>query len=254
LVLLVGVVSAQQSTEGSSSFFQLLKDNVGIRDRDLSTLRSTDQAVLPAHEKGEVVVVGVERLRVPLKFFLNAFTAIPTLKRGHQVLQIRDFSSPPREQDLEPLALRPQDLQVLSRCTPGDCGVKLSASMMERLRSQGLHQSSLGDEFKKVIVQYVNRYLAVGNAAMITYDDKSPPIRGLDEFRTLLHEVDWLRQAAPALHRCLDLFSGARCPAQGVKRKEVIKGLGCGGWTYPSLLNTHRQVAIHHYDLLILPA
>jgi hypothetical protein len=61
LVLLVGVVSAQQSTDGSNSFFQLLRDNVGIRDRDLSTLRSTDQAlatVLPAHEKGEVVVVG----------------------------------------------------------------------------------------------------------------------------------------------------------------------------------------------------
>ncbi len=215
LALLVGIAAAQQPTEGSNDFFQLLRNNVGIRDRDLSTLRSTGQVlatVLPTHEKGEVAVAGVERLRVPHKFFLNAFTAMPTLKRGHQVLQIRDFSSPPQERDLQPLVLRPQDVQALSRCTPGDCDVKLSAAMMTHFRSQGLRHRSLDDDFRKVILQYVNRYLAVGNAAMITHDDKTPTVPSLAVFRALLHEVEWLNQATAPLYKCLDSFSGAGCP------------------------------------------
>jgi hypothetical protein len=65
LALLVGVASAQPPTEGSNDFFQLLRNDVGIRDRDLSTLRSTGQAlavVLPAHERGRS---GCCRGRVP---------------------------------------------------------------------------------------------------------------------------------------------------------------------------------------------
>jgi hypothetical protein len=145
LIAVVLLVGAQQPTKGSGDFFQLLRDNVGIRDRDLTTLRSTGHAlatVLPTHEKGEVAVAGVECLRVPLKFFLNAFTAMPTLTRGHQVLQIHNFSSPPREQDLLPLMLKPQDLQALPRCTPGHCGVKLSAGMMAHFRGQRLRPVS----------------------------------------------------------------------------------------------------------------
>jgi hypothetical protein len=108
--------------------------------------------------------------------------------------------------------LRPQDIQGLSRCTLGDCGVKVSAAMMDRFRSQVLRYGSLDDEFKKVILQYVNRYLAVGNASMIKYDDKALPVRSLDEFRGLLHQVDRQNQAPPPLDRCLDSFSGVPCP------------------------------------------
>jgi hypothetical protein len=215
LALLIGVASAQGSTSDPTEFFQLLRNDVGISDRDLSTSLATRRVlavVLPTHGKGEVAVAGVECLRVPLEFFLKAFIAMPTLKRGHQVLQIHDFSSPPREQDLHPLELRPQDIQALSQCSPGDCGMKLSAEMMEQFRSQGLGHTSPDDYFKKAILEYVNRYLAAGNVAIITYDDKSPAVGGLHEFRALLHEADWLNQAAPQLYECLDSFSGFRCP------------------------------------------
>lgn len=213
-LLLIGVAAAQQPAVGPE-LFQLLRKNVGISARDLSAGLLTRRAlavVLPAHERGEVAVAGVECLHVPLEFFLDAFTVMPTLKRGHQVLQIRHFSSPPVQQDLQPLVLGPQDVQALSRCTPGDCGVKLSAAMMEHFRSRGLRHSSLDDDFRKAILQYVDRYLAGGNAAMITYDDKIPPVPSLAEFRALLHEVNWLNQTAPPLYKCLDSFSGAACP------------------------------------------
>src|SRR6201998_1850510 len=214
-LLLVGIGSAQRPSPGPTAVFKLLRGDVGIRGSDLSTLRSTGQplaVLLPTHEKGEVAVAGVERIRVPLEFFLHAFTAMPTIKGGQRLLQIREFSSPPQEQDLQPLVLRPQDLQALSECMPGDCGIKLSRAMIERFRSEGLHHSALDDEFKKVILRYVNRYLAVGNAAMITYDDKTPPVRSLQEFRALLDEADWLNQTAPPLYQCLNSFSGAPCP------------------------------------------
>jgi hypothetical protein len=214
LALLLGTASAQQKVVGPSEFFQMLQNDVGVSDDDLSTIEAGREfaTVLPVHTKGEVAVAGVERIRVPLKFFLNAFTAMPTLKRGHQVLQIRDFSSPPREQDLQTLVLTPQDIQALLRCIPGNCDVKLSAAMMDHFHGQGLRAATLDDDFRKVILEYLNRYLKVGNAAMITYDDKIPPIRSLGEFLGLLHETGWLNQTAPPLYNCLASFSGAACP------------------------------------------
>jgi hypothetical protein len=62
LVLLIGVASAQQPTPGPAEFFQLLRNNVGVSDHDLSSLSTLGSLalVLPTHERGEVAVAGVE--------------------------------------------------------------------------------------------------------------------------------------------------------------------------------------------------
>lgn len=212
--VLFGVASAQHPIPGPPEFFQLLRTRIGVSDRDLSaTLAGRPLAMLlPVRDKGEIAVAGVERLRVPLEFFLDSFSNVPTLKRGRQLLQIHDFSSPPRQQDLNSFVLSQEDMQALQSCMPGGCGVKLSAPMMNQLRSDALGSSSTNRAFRGIILQYLTQYLEKGNPAMIAYADKLPATRSADEFRALLHELDWLSLAAPPLYSCLESFSGNACP------------------------------------------
>jgi len=216
--MVAGVASSQPPIAGPPEFFQLLQTHVGVTDHDLSVTLPTGRALtllLPVHEKGEIAVAGVERLRVPLEFFLNVFREMPsvgpTLERGQEALVFGEFSSPPREPDLQSLVLRQDDIHALPRCMPGDCSVKLSARMMDQLREQAPGTTRIEHVFRDLILQYLSQYLEQGNSVMMTYADKLPAIRSSDESRTLLHSVDWLSQAAPPLYDCLESFSGNSC-------------------------------------------
>ncbi len=212
---LFGIAPAQQPTSGPPQFFQLLRNRVGVSDRELSVALPAGQALaflLPIHGKGEIAAAGVERIGVPLEFFLDSFREMPVIERGRQTLLVREFSNPPREQDLQPLVLRQEDIQALPGCTPGDCSVKLSAAMIEQFRSQAAGNSSTEHLFRDLILQYLTQYLEKGNSGMITYADKVPVVQSSDAFRALLKEFDWLSDAAPPLYDCLESFSGNACP------------------------------------------
>lgn len=67
-------------------------------------------------------------------------------------------------------------------------------------------------QFRNLIFEYLSRYLQNGNAAMITYADKRPPVQSADAFRQLLGQFDWLGAYSPPLQTCLQTFSGRPCP------------------------------------------
>ena len=211
--LFLASASAQGPTPGAADFFELLRTRIGVSSHDLAVTLPAGRALamlLPVRQQREVAVAGAERLRVPLEFFLDGFRAMPVFKRGQQVLQIREFSDPPRLQDLELLKLPPGEIQALSACMPGNCSVKLSDPMMAQFRAGGA--PSLESVFRNLILQFVAQYLEKGDSAMITYADKLPAVRSLDEFRALLQEFDWLKDSAPPLYECLESFPGKSCP------------------------------------------
>lgn len=194
-------------------FLQLLLRHVGVSDHDLTVTLPAGGAVamlLPVHDNAEVAVAGVERLRVSLPSFLDALRHEPPFRSGQQALLVGEFSDPPRQQDLQPLTLSQQDIQALGGCKPGNCSLKLSATMMERFRDQG--QGSLPGLFQEAILQYLTQYRKQGNPAMIVYADKSTSVSSLDEFHTVLREYSWLSVEAPPLYACLDSFAGGACP------------------------------------------
>lgn len=154
---------------------------IGIKDNHLSRVLSSGKPlvkVLPKHGHAEIAIAGAERIRVPLEFFLNVFRATPTLKRGSQVVQIHEFSNPQRAQDLAAFQLKSPDIQALPGCSPGDCSVKLSASMMDQFQGTGIEgpaaPTAVQDAFDTAVIEYLKRYLSEGDAAMITYADKLP--------------------------------------------------------------------------------
>jgi hypothetical protein len=205
---------AQVQTGVPADFFELLRTRIGVSSHDLAVTLPAGRAVamlLPVRQKGEVSVAGVERLRVPLEFFLDAFREAQVVKRDQQVLQIREFSDPPSLQDLQSLKLAPEEIQALSTCSPDDCSVKLSAPMMQQLRGMA-GAPSIENRFGELMLQLVTQYLEKGDSAMISYADKRPAVSSLDEFHALLQEFDWLREYAPPLYDCLESFSGKSCP------------------------------------------
>ena len=90
----------------------------------------------------------------------------------------------------------------MGTCRPGKCSLKLSAAMIDRLRSQAAivgRGPKLESEFRAALLDYVSSYVAKGTPAMITYNDAEPPVESSREFLDLLAEFGWLEQYAPGL-------------------------------------------------------
>ncbi len=168
---------------------ELLRTHVGLNVPGLATGLQAGKAVagiLPTSSKGEIALAAAVRIQVPLAFFLGDFTIAPTVKRRSEARVIHEFGRPPQPRDLESLTLSKHDVHALARCMPGDCAFKLSASMMDQFHD-GHGSQRL---FRNLVFEYLTQYLQKGNAAMITYADKRPPVRSADAFHQLLGQFE----------------------------------------------------------------
>lgn len=218
-ILLLTQALAKDPSPAPPDLIHFLQDQAGMTAEDLTAFESgqTITRVLPHHKKGELAVAAATRINVPLEFFVKAFRHLPTLERGPQTLIVSEFSDPPREADLQSLVLEPQDVKDLPQCAPGNCGVKLSAEMMQQLTTETAASSAnqpalINSVFRKLLFEYVTTYLSKGNPALMTYADKLPPVRSLDAFLGLLQEFALLRRDAAPLYNCLESYSGPPCP------------------------------------------
>src|SRR4029450_5229972 len=81
-----------------------------------------------------VAMCGIVKVSVDGERLVAWYREIEALKKSQFVAQIGRFSNPPRIEDLEPLTLDETDLDDIRRCTPGDCGLKLSDAEISHLR------------------------------------------------------------------------------------------------------------------------
>jgi hypothetical protein len=163
----------------------------------------------------EVAVLGVARVAVPGAYFLARVRDIARFKRGDAVLQIGKFSAKPRLADLAGLKLEPADLKALEKCEVGDCGMRLSAPQIERLRREvGASRSGAGRRaeaaLKRILVDYVNAYLAGGNAALAEYRSGGDAVNLAEETRGLLAASPYLTEYAPEFRAYLEQFPKGR--------------------------------------------
>jgi hypothetical protein len=139
----------------------------------------------------EVATLGVVRIRTTPERYIEQLRDIARFKRTEDILQIGTFSEPPRERDLATLTLEDADVRRFRECRVGDCGVRLSAEGIERLRREidwkaadaAAHVSGL---MKELLVDYVTRYRARGAAAAMTYAGTAAPLDGGHEFAALV--------------------------------------------------------------------
>ncbi len=161
----------------------------------------------PNHER-ELAVAGVARVRVSRECFLERFRDIESFKKAPAVKQIGKFSTPIDPRDLADLALDSQDADALRHCEVGNCSVKASLRVIQRLAreqdSPGQDYSAASNSiFREELLAYVQEYISKGDRALIRYRDKDTPVWLSQQFLLLLNDWKELNELVPELAHLL---------------------------------------------------
>jgi hypothetical protein len=204
-----------------SGFRTLLEKHAGMDHESLSRVRAGHVVarLLESRSDSEVACVGIATVGVPNQYFLSQYRDIGKFKKGPAILQLGTLGMPPSVSDLRNLTLSHADIEAIKECRPGDCKVKLSASMLEQIRKSmdGAPATiELGNSaFRTALIDYVTRYLAAGNPELICYTDKMPRVCLAEELRGLLGEFSVLREQAPMFYE--HLAGSRQVPLEGVE-------------------------------------
>lgn len=167
--------------------------------------------------KHDVATAVVGRVAASEEFFINRFRDIQRHKTSKAVPLVRKFSDPPRLEDLRDLVLLPQEVRDLKKCRPGQCNLKLSGHQIELLRQQvdwgapdAAEQANAA--FRRILLEYVQAYLAAGNKAMLAYDDKREVVQMSDQFTQLVEASAFLAEYTPEFREYLLSYPGQTPP------------------------------------------
>lgn len=187
--LFTNVALAQSS---DADFHRILRENIAFDEIDFAALQQgeTVQKLLPVQDKREVAVSGLVRLQVPAEVFLQSFRENMLRKSSPAILEIGSFSSQPTLDDLKFLTIENRDIEDLRNCVVGDCQLKLSAMMIDRLHKEvdwdaPDYRNQVTQLLKLMLLDYVRDYLMRGDVALIEYNDKAKTIRLAQEHHAL---------------------------------------------------------------------
>lgn len=190
-----GCVAPNETVAQSSlaQFQKLLTEKASFNTDELSQLQQGQTVVkaFPTEDQREVAVCGAVRLNVDAREFLRSFREVMVRKSNPAILEIGRFSDTPSLDDLGTLTVESRDLDDLKDCSVGRCAVKLSSAMIQRFQKEVDWQAAdyklqASNLFKRILVGYVNDYLARGESALINYADKLDPVQVAKEQRALL--------------------------------------------------------------------
>ncbi len=214
LLIASAALLSPHPAQGQQTFDELLRDQAGFSEVDLSSLRG-GVAVVKVPDAGtdrEVLVLGVVAVDVPAEYVVERLRHIETLIAGGQVAQqIGRFGEPPSIDDMAGFSFPDGDVRALRVCRPGDCDVKLPAAAMEEIRSRIDWSAKNVEEqasraMRRWLFEYLNRYRREGDSALAVYDDKSEPLSVAEGFDILLRESALLLRYWPALQEYLERF------------------------------------------------
>jgi hypothetical protein len=179
---------------------------------------------LRALERGEVIskagtsesdqeagVVAAVRIGAGKELTASYFRQIVDFVDGEVTLQHRLFTQPPKAGDVAQLALSSDEHGDLKACRPGDCAVRIGAAGARAVASaidwNAPDAAASADAWvRSRLLAYVNDYLARGDAALITYDDKSNAVPLAREWAGIVANSPALKAYAPDLQRYLTGF------------------------------------------------
>jgi hypothetical protein len=197
--------------ENSAAAFQkMLRERLAFDEENFAAVQQGQTVVklLPVQDKREVAVSGLVDLQVPAELFLQSFRENMVRKSNPAILEIGRFSSHPTLDDLKDLTFENRDIEDLKKCVVGDCELKLSTAMIERLHReidwQAPDYSAQASQLLKVmLLEYVRDYVARGDVALIEYNDQSKAVRVAEEQSDLKaasrHIYDVLSRTSPSL-------------------------------------------------------
>lgn len=199
---------------------------------------------LPVRHAREVATLGIVRIETTPQRYVDALGDIAAFKRDDKILQIGTFSTPPQPDDVADLTLDEAAIRGLRECRVGECDVQLSAEAIERFRADVNWRAAdasrhATDLMRRILVEYVTRYLKTGSDAAMEYADSESRLSLADEFTALVaaDDVTWPR--VPELRRHLLEFPSVRSGSRDL--------------VYWSKERVHRRPVISVTHLAIVP-
>ncbi len=174
-------------------FHKNLRDKAAFAEADFNALARGQSVVklLPVQDKREVAVCGLVNMQTQPDEFLQSFRETLTSKNNAAVIDTGTFSATPNIDDLQNLNFENRDIEDLKDCVVGDCKLKLSAAMIDRLHREvdfnapGFRLQAVR-LLKEILLDYVRDYQARGDVALIEYNDKPDTVRLSAEQRDLM--------------------------------------------------------------------
>ena len=268
LVLVVGS-GHPSSGPGTGDPFEFLAPTVVVSTAQRQRLERDEPIVqtLPKGD-GQLAVFVATRLDAPPDALVAWTRRIAELKQSRFVLAIGRFSDPPTPADLHGLSLDERDLEAIRECTPGHCGLKLTAPEIEALKSaaesggEGWHQA-VQQEFRHLVVARVNLYQTGGLSALPPTEDRKTP-KHLEEASSSILAKSPFLERLPNVERWLKTYPNGEDPGiesffywskeQYGRGKPVISVTHVGivhpepGLNLPAVVVAGKQILATHYS------
>lgn len=209
---LPSVLSGQES---GVSLDHYLRVTVGLTDVQVESAKHGHAVAtgLPTDNSRDVTVLGV--IGIPIR----QATYAARMRDTRQALAGRTpfygvIGDPVAPADLQAISIDEAEYKAVRSCKPNNCAFKLPASAMRRL-SEAVDwngrdpKGQLDSLVRETVAQFIARYRAVGNAAMVRYDDKGNVQSG-DVFADLLSQSPYLRDYVPELRDYLMSYPAMR--------------------------------------------
>jgi hypothetical protein len=152
----------------------------------------------------EMVAAGAVKIRSSLEQVTSYYGQMISYVDGKVTIAFGRFSSPPVVADVQGLSLERDEVDELKSCRPGDCDIRLGGASLTQLRS-AVNWSApdpaaeVHRYLRQAAVAYVADYQKRGDAALVTYNDRSQPVSLREQWAGLLSNSKRIRQYAPAL-------------------------------------------------------
>jgi hypothetical protein len=194
--------------EAGSPARDFLRAFPGVTEADL---READQGevvarVLDTPHRKEVLALSLVRLPTASRERVRTrFLDVAALKKMQEDLaDAGALGAVPDAEDLARVPLDGGDVEAVRRCRPGDCSLKLPASVQERLRraQDGPPEQAdarLAAELHEVLAEWARGYLEQGNRALPTYEDRPTSVSAGARAAEILDRTPGLAVAAPEL-------------------------------------------------------
>jgi hypothetical protein len=190
----------------------------GMTASDLARLESGGVAArAQTTGNNEIVVYAAVKIRAPRDRVLDYYGQVISYVDGSVTLAFGRFSTPPALDDVKALAFDASEIADLRKCRPGNCDIRLGGAAIGALQTSIDWKASDAAEqvhefTRKAAVSYVGAYQSRGDAALITYDDRSKPINLQEQWRGIVAGSAMFPEYAPELKAYLEQYPRGSLP------------------------------------------
>jgi hypothetical protein len=166
----------------------------------------------------EVVTVAAVKVSAATEQVARYYGQMITYVDGAITKAFGKFSTPPAPTDVKDLSLDQDDIDQLKACKRGNCDIRIGGTNLDTARSSVTWNapdsaSQVNALVRRAVIEYVGAYMKSGDAALMTYNDRSEPVSLKQQWQGILAGSPYFQQYSPALREYLEQYP--RKPLQG---------------------------------------